>query len=164
VRRLALIAFLLAALTPGLALAVTPDEMLKDPALEARARAISRELRCLVCQNQDIDDSAAPLAHDLRVLVRDRLKRGDSDSQVIDFIVARYGEFVLLKPRFELRTLALWTLPPLALLAGAIGLVVALRRRKAASVEPAPLSAAERQRLATLVKGGSDESLSKLLN
>jgi cytochrome c-type biogenesis protein CcmH len=163
-RRLALIALVLTALAPRFALAVTPDEMLKDPALEARARAISRELRCLVCQNQDIDDSAAPLAHDLRVLVRDRLKQGDSDAQVIDYIVARYGEFVLLRPRFELRTLALWTLPPLALLAGAIGLIVALRRRKSASVEPAPLSAAEQQRLATLVEGGGDEPLAKPLN
>ncbi|MEJ2375923.1 MAG: cytochrome c-type biogenesis protein CcmH [Pseudolabrys sp.] len=151
-RRLALIAFLLAALAPSLALAVTPDEMLKDPALEARARAISRELRCLVCQNQDIDDSEAPLAHDLRVLVRNRLKQGDTDKQVIDYIVARYGEFVLLKPRFELRTLALWGLPPVALLAGVIGLFVALRRRKTTGTDPAPLSAAEQQRLATLVE------------
>jgi len=155
-RRLALIALVLTALAPRFALAVTPDEMLKDPALEARARAISRELRCLVCQNQDIGDSAAPLAHDLRVLVRDRIKKGESDAQVLDYIVARYGEFVLLKPRFELRTLALWTLPPLALIAGAIGLVLALRRRKAAAVELAPLSAAEQRRLATLVEPGAD--------
>ena len=155
-RRFALIALLLTVIVPGMARAVTPDEMLKDPALEARARAISRELRCLVCQNQDIDNSEAPLAHDLRVLVRDRLKQGESDNQVIDFVVARYGEFVLLKPRFEIRTLALWTLPPLALVAGAIGLFVALRRRKAAAAEPAPLSAAERQRLATLVGPGAD--------
>ena len=153
-RRLALIALLLTALTPSLARAVTPDEMLKDPALEARARTISRELRCLVCQNQDIDDSEAPLAHDLRVLVRDRLKKGDTNKQVINYIVARYGEFVLLKPRFELRTLALWGLPPVALLAGIIGLVVALRRRRKTSLEPAPLTAAERQRLATLVEPG----------
>ena len=153
-RRFAIIAFLLMLLAPVTARAVTPDEMLKDPALEARARNISRELRCLVCQNQDIDDSEAPLAHDLRVLVRDRLKKGDSDSQVIGFIVARYGEFVLLKPRFELRTLALWGLPPVALLAGIIGLVVALRRRRKTSLEPAPLTAAERQRLATLVEPG----------
>ncbi|MEJ2432524.1 MAG: cytochrome c-type biogenesis protein CcmH [Pseudolabrys sp.] len=151
-RRLALIAFLLAALAPSLALAVTPDEMLKYPALEARARAISRELRCLVCQNQDIDDSEAPLAHDLRVLVRNRLKKGDTNSQVIDYIVARYGEFVLLKPRFELRTLVLWGLPPVALLAGVIGLLVALRRRKTTGTDPAPLSAAEQQRLATIVE------------
>ncbi len=155
-RRFALIALLLTVIVPGMARAVTPDEMLKDPALEVRARAISRELRCLVCQNQDIDDSEAPLAHDLRVLVRDRLKQGESDNQVINFVVARYGEFVLLKPRFEIRTLALWTLPPLALVAGAIGLFVTLRRRKAAAAEPAPLSAAERQRLATLVGPGAD--------
>jgi cytochrome c-type biogenesis protein CcmH len=155
-RRLALIVLLLTALAPTVALAVTPDEMLKDPALEARARTISRELRCLVCQNQSIDDSEAPLAHDLRVLVRDRLKKGDSNSQVLDFIVARYGEFVLLKPRFELRTLALWALPPAALLAGMVGLFVALRRRKVAAVEPAPLSPAEQQRLATLVEPGAE--------
>ena len=155
-RRIALIAFLLGALAPTLAFAVTPDEMLKDPALEARARTISRELRCLVCQNQDIDDSEAPLAHDLRVLVRSRLKKGDTNQQVINYIVARYGEFVLLKPRFELRTLTLWGLPPAALVAGMIGLVIALRRRKKAAVEPTPLSAAEQQRLATLLKGGAE--------
>ena len=155
-RRLAFVALLAALLAPPFAHAVTPDEMLKDPALEARARALSRELRCLVCQNQDIDNSAAPLAHDLRVLVRDRLKKGESDSQVLDYIVARYGEFVLLKPRFELRTLALWMLPPLVLIAGAIGLVLALRRRKQAAVEPVPLSAAEQRRLATLVEPGAD--------
>ena len=154
-RRFALIALLLTVLSPA-ALAVTPDEMLKDPALEARARSISRDLRCMVCQNQSIDDSEAPLAHDLRVLVRDRLTKGDSDRQVLDFIVARYGEFVLLKPRFELRTLALWGLPPAALIAGMIGLIVALRRRKTAAAELAPLSAAEQQRLATLVEGGAD--------
>ncbi len=151
-RRFAIIALFLTVLAPTAALAVTPDEMLKDPALEARARSISRELRCLVCQNQDIDDSEAPLAHDLRVLVRDRLKKGETDGQVIDYIAARYGEFVLLKPRFELRTLALWGLPPAALLAGVIGLVVTLRRRRRAHMEASPLSAAEQQRLATLVK------------
>jgi len=151
-RRFAILALLLTVLAPTAAPAVTPDEMLKDPALEARARNISRELRCLVCQNQDIDDSEAPLAHDLRVLVRDRLKKGETNEQVIDYIAARYGEFVLLKPRFELRTLALWGLPPAALLAGVIGLVVALRRRKKAHLEASPLSAAEQQRLATLVE------------
>ncbi len=135
----------------GRAFAVTPDEMLKDSTLEARARHLSQELRCMVCQNQSIDDSEAPLAHDLRVLVRDRLKAGDSDQQVLDFLVARYGEFVLLKPRFEMRTLLLWGLPPLALVAGMLGLIAALRRRK--SVKPEPLTAAERQRLATLVDG-----------
>jgi len=153
-RRLALIALLLALVAP--ALAVTPDEMLKDPALEARARHLSQELRCMVCQNQSIDDSEAPLAHDLRVLVRDRLTAGDSDRQVLDFLVARYGEFVLLKPRFEPRTLLLWGLPPLALIAGVVGLFVALRRRKSVTTEPVPLSAAEQRRLATLVEPGGE--------
>jgi cytochrome c-type biogenesis protein CcmH len=151
-RKFVIVALFLTVLVPTAALAVTPDEMLKDPALEARARNISRELRCLVCQNQDIDDSEAPLAHDLRVLVRDRLKKGETNEQVIDYIAARYGEFVLLKPRFELRTLALWGLPPAALLVGGIGLVVALRRRKKAQMDVSPLSAAEQQRLATLVE------------
>ena len=95
-----------------------PSEMLADPALEARARAVSKELRCMVCQNQSIDDSDAPLAHDLRVLVRERLKAGDSDPQVMDFLVARYGEFVLLQPPFAWHTAALWGLPPAALLVG----------------------------------------------
>ena len=106
----------------------------------------------MVCQNQSIDDSEASLAHDLRVLVRDRLKAGDSDSQVLDYLVTRYGEFVLLKPRFELSTLLLWGLPPLALLAGIAGVVVALRRRRAVATEPEALSAAEQRRLATLVE------------
>ncbi|HVQ11026.1 MAG TPA: cytochrome c-type biogenesis protein, partial [Methyloceanibacter sp.] len=99
------------------ALAVQPDEILTDPALEARARAISAGLRCLVCQNQSIDDSDAPLARDLRILVRDRLKAGDSDKQIIDFVVARYGEFVLLKPRFEPHTMLLWLATPIVGLA-----------------------------------------------
>ena len=153
-RLMAIIALLLTFMAP--VFAVTPDEMLKDPALEARARHLSQELRCMVCQNQSIDDSEAPLAHDLRVLVRDRLTAGDSDSQVLDYLVARYGEFVLLKPRFEPRTLLLWGLPPLALLAGLIGLVVALRRRSGVSVEPQALSAAEQRRLATLVEPGTE--------
>ena len=93
------------------AVAVQPDEILSDPALEARARALSKELRCMVCQNQSIDDSDAPLARDLRLLVRERLKAGDSDAQVIDFLVARYGEFVLLKPRFTSHTALLWLMP-----------------------------------------------------
>jgi len=150
-RRVVLFALFMTLLSPA-AEAVTPDEMLKDPALEARARQLSQELRCMVCQNQSIDDSEAPLAHDLRVLVRDRLKAGDSDSQVLDYVVARYGEFVLLKPRFEMRTVLLWGLPPLALVAGVIGLMAALRRRRLDSPQPAPLSAAEQQRLATLVE------------
>src|SRR6202007_183284 len=98
--------------------AVQPDEVLPDPALEARARVLSKELRCMVCQNQSIDDSAAPLARDLRLLVRDRLTAGDSDAQVLDFLVARYGEFVLLRPRFNWHTALLWLLPPGVLLGG----------------------------------------------
>jgi cytochrome c-type biogenesis protein CcmH len=108
----------------------------------------------MVCQNQSIDDSEAPLAHDLRVLVRDRLTAGDSDRQVLDYLVARYGDFVLLKPPFTSQTLLLWGLPPLALIAGMAGLVAALRRRKSVTSEPAPLSAAEQRRLATLVDRG----------
>jgi cytochrome c-type biogenesis protein CcmH len=155
-RRFAFMISILVLLAPGAARAVTPDEMLKDPALEARARVLSQELRCLVCQNQSIDDSAAPLAHDLRVLVRERLKAGDSNRQVLDFLVTRYGEFVLLKPRFELHTLLLWGLPPLALVGGIAGLFLAMRRRKTQEVESSALSAAEQRRLATLVKPGAD--------
>jgi cytochrome c-type biogenesis protein CcmH len=163
VRRCILIACLLAFAAHGAAHAVQPDEMLKNPALEARARHLSQELRCLVCQNEDIDDSQAPLAHDLRVLVRKRILAGDTDRQVLDYLVARYGEFVLLKPRFEPRTLLLWGLPPLALIAGMIGLVVALLRRHRVP-EPPELSAAERRRLADLIDSDSDEKLRKLLN
>jgi cytochrome c-type biogenesis protein CcmH len=146
-RRFALIVLLVALAAP--VFAVTPDEILKDPALEARARHISQGLRCMVCQNQSIDDSDAPLAHDLRLLVRRRLQAGDSDRQVIDFIVARYGDFVLLKPPVEFDTLLLWGLPPAALLAGAIALIVAARRRRAIADAPA-LSEAEQRRLAAL--------------
>jgi cytochrome c-type biogenesis protein CcmH len=153
-RRLALMTIVLGLLAPSLASAVTPDELLKESALEARARHLSQELRCMVCQNQDIDDSAAPLAHDLRVLVRERLQAGDSDQQVLDYLVARYGEFILLRPRFELHTLLLWGLPPLALIAGAIGLWAAMRRREVP--EAAQLSAAEQRRLATLVERGDN--------
>ena len=161
-RRLSFLLLLVALMAS--AHAVTPDEMLKDPALEARARHLSQQLRCLVCQNQDIDDSAAPLAHDLRVLVRKRLQAGDSDRQVLDFLVARYGEFVLLKPRFELHTLLLWGLPPLALIAGAIGIGFAMRRRTTTADEPSALSADEQQRLATLVESGGPDSLRNQLN
>src|SRR3954465_14992811 len=115
VRYLRLIALTLLTATllsmPRQALAVQPDEILTDPALEGRARALSQELRCMVCQNQSIDDSDAPLAKDLRVLVRERLTAGDTDNQVIDFLVARYGEFVLLKPRVSIHTLLLWFSP-----------------------------------------------------
>ena len=155
-RRLALIALLIALAAPTAALAVEPDEILRDPALEARARNLSSELRCLVCQNQSIDDSAAPLARDLRVLVRERLTAGDSDSQVLNFLVARYGEFVLLKPRFELHNLLLWGLPPVVLVAGMIALFVMARRRQSANLQVPALSAAEQQRIATLVEPQAD--------
>src|SRR6185436_21167457 len=113
-------------------LAVQPEEILGDARLEQRARALSQELRCMVCQNQSIDDSEAPLAKDLRVLVRERLTAGDSDNQVIDFLVARYGEFVLLKPRFSSHTLLLWLAPFAVLLIAAFS-VIAARRRAAAA-------------------------------
>jgi cytochrome c-type biogenesis protein CcmH len=153
-RRLAQIALLLALLAPSAVLAVTPGEMLKDPALEARARELSREIRCMVCQNQSIDSSEAPLAHDLRVLVRQRLKAGDTDGEVLDFLVARYGEFVLLKPRLELHTLLLWGLPPAALVAGFIELFFVARRRRTA--DPQGLTPEEQQKLSALVEPRAD--------
>ena len=148
------IALLLALLAPGAAFAVRPDEMLKNPSLEARAEHLSKQLRCLVCQDEDIDDSQAPLAHDLRVLVRKRILAGDTNQQILNFLVARYGEFILLKPRFEPRTYLLWGLPPLALIAGAIGLAVAMRRRRRQNLEAPALSATEQRRLDTLVAPG----------
>jgi cytochrome c-type biogenesis protein CcmH len=136
--------------------AVQPDEVLADPALETRARALSKELRCMVCQNQSIDDSAAPLARDLRVLVRERLTGGDSDQQVLDFLVDRYGEFVLLKPRFAWHNALLWLTPPGVLLGGALLLWLSARRRRGAPVaagrETAALTPAEEARLARLVQ------------
>jgi cytochrome c-type biogenesis protein CcmH len=130
--------------------AVEPDEVLPDPVLEARARHISEGLRCLVCQNQSIDDSEAPLAKDLRLLVRDRLKAGDSDQQIIDYIVARYGEFVLLKPRFAPNTLILWLATP-ALFLAALFAIFAAYRRRGEGPEAGPLSAEERRRLKRLL-------------
>jgi cytochrome c-type biogenesis protein CcmH len=118
----------------SLANAVQPDEIMEDPVKESRARELSKELRCMVCQNQSIDDSDAPLARDLRLLVRERIAAGDSDSQVIEFLVARYGEFVLLKPRFNPHTMLLWLLPPLALMGGGIALWVYSDRRRRAVV------------------------------
>src|SRR5262245_1798564 len=123
--------------------------MLSDPRLEARARALSRELRCMVCQNQSIDDSDAPLARDLRLLVRERIRAGDSDPKVIDFLVARYGEFVLLRPRFETHTALLWLTPLVILVGGAIALLV-LARRRSRPDESAKLSAEEEARVASL--------------
>jgi cytochrome c-type biogenesis protein CcmH len=138
------------ALIAGPAHAVRPDEMLSDPALEARARAIGEELRCLVCRNQSIEDSEADLAHDLRVLVRQRLNSGDSDDQVVAYIRSRYGDFVLLKPPLEIRTLLLWGGPGLVLLLGGVALVRFYRRP--AELAPAPLSNEERQRLAAVLR------------
>jgi len=150
-RRLAAIALVLVLIASSNSLAVQPEEMLKDPKLEARARELSRELRCMVCQNQSIDESEAPLARDLRLLVRERLTKGDTNQQVLDFLVARYGEFVLLKPPLESRTIILWALPPMALLGGAVGLFFAVRRRRTVQPGPATLSNEEQRRLATLV-------------
>ncbi len=155
-RRLALIALLVTLVAPTAALAVEPDEILKDPNLEARARHLSEELRCMVCQNQSIDDSAAPLARDLRLLVRERLTKGDTDNQVLNYLVSRYGEFVLLKPRFELHNLLLWGLPPFALVIGMIALFVTARRRQTADLQVPVLSAAEQKRVATLVEDQVD--------
>jgi cytochrome c-type biogenesis protein CcmH len=150
--RHALIALgLLASLAAPPAVAVQPDEILGDATLEARARALSRDLRCMVCQNQSIDDSDAPLARDLRVLVRERLTAGDSDEQVKDFLVARYGEFVLLKPPFEWHTALLWLTPLLALLAGAVAIFAAIRHRPAGAPTPVPLSPDEERRLGEVI-------------
>jgi cytochrome c-type biogenesis protein CcmH len=134
------------------AAAVQPDEILRDPALEARARALSRELRCMVCQNESIDESNAPLARDLRLLVRERLTAGDTDRQVIDFLVLRYGEFVLLRPRLTAQTAILWGAPILVLLLGAGMLVVFLKRRQAAApAEVAKLTPDEEARVKALL-------------
>ncbi|WP_062228982.1 cytochrome c-type biogenesis protein [Aureimonas frigidaquae] len=144
--------FIMLALFLGLcapAMAVQPDEILADPAMEARARDISAGLRCLVCQNQSIDDSDAPLARDLRVLVRDRLEAGDSDGEVMSYIVARYGEFVLLRPPLRLGTLLLWGLPVLLLLSG--GLYLWLSSRRATGSENG-LSAEEERALEAIVR------------
>lgn len=144
-----LVSILLAATLSAPAVAVQPDEVLGDPVLESRARAISAELRCMVCQNQSIDDSDAPLAKDLRVIVRERLKAGDSDAQVMDFMVARYGEFVLLRPRVSWRNALLWAAPVLVLALGALAAVVGVRRRRATA--PARLSPEEEARLKRLL-------------
>jgi len=150
--RLALIVLLIALATPEASLAVQPDEVLKDPVLEQRARDLSRELRCMVCQNQSIDDSEAPLARDLRLLVRERLTQGDSDQQVLDYLVSRYGQFVLLKPPLEWHTLLLWGLPPAALTGGMVSLLLMARRRnKVTAREGEGLSKEEKLRLSTLV-------------
>ncbi|HXL48252.1 MAG TPA: cytochrome c-type biogenesis protein [Xanthobacteraceae bacterium] len=156
-RRLLVVA-LLALLAMSTAIAVEPDEIISDPALEARARALSKELRCMVCQNQSIDESEAPLARDLRVLVRERLQAGESDQQVIHFLVARYGEFVLLRPRFSWHTALLWFGPATILIIGAYGVLVLARRyrenfdRTVANQER--LTAAEADRLSQILRDG----------
>jgi cytochrome c-type biogenesis protein CcmH len=150
VRRFALV--LMALLLGAPAFAVQPDEILKDPVLESRARTLSQELRCMVCQNQSIDDSDAPLAKDLRVLVRERLSAGDSDGQVINFLVARYGEFVLLKPRVNAHTILLWAAPFVVLVIAALAFFLAGRRKTPATADGPSLSAEEEARIETLLK------------
>lgn len=143
---------LLAILLVSPAAAVNPDEVLDDPVLESRARALSLQLRCLVCQNQSIDDSNAELARDLRLLVRERLSVGDSNEDVINYVVSRYGEFVLLKPRLSLQTLMLWGAPIVVLLVGAMVMVINLRGRKRLLASlPHGLSAAEQSELAKVL-------------
>ena len=129
--------------------AVNPDEVMKDPALEARARELSTKLRCLVCQNQSIDDSDADLARDLRLLVRERLTAGDSNIQVLDYLVARYGEFVLLSPRISAKTYLLWGTPIFLLMLG--GIVLVISQRKRAKAKPINLSSAEKAALAKIL-------------
>ncbi len=147
-----LLAFMLMLLVVAHALAVEPSERLADPVLEARARAISATLRCLVCQNESIDDSNADLAHDIRVLVRQRLLAGDTNAQARQAIVNRYGEFVLLKPPVQPATYILWFGPVAILLVGLVATVLWLRRRPAATAGPAPLSAQEQTRLDSLLR------------
>ncbi len=146
---LAIVTILLALLTQP-ALAVDPQEQLKDPKLEARAREISAGLRCLVCQNQSIDDSDAPLAHDLRLIVRQQLEKGATNSQVIDYVVARYGEFVLLKPRLSWNTLLLWLTPIVLVGLGAL-LAARVVRRNGQQARPAPLTPEEEKELTSLL-------------
>jgi cytochrome c-type biogenesis protein CcmH len=153
-KKILAVIFTLAALSASSSVyAVEPDEIMADPVKEARARELSRELRCMVCQNQSIDDSGAPLARDLRLLVRERIAAGDSDAQVIDFLVARYGEFVLLKPRLEPHTLLLWLLPPLVLAGSGLALWMHDRRRSRSAVAEATgtLTPDEAARLAALM-------------
>ena len=138
-------------LASPMAVALEPDEILADPKLEERARSISANLRCLVCQNQSIDDSDAQLARDLRLVVRDRLTKGDTDKEVFDFVVARYGDFVLLKPPFNARTFLLWGGPAGVFLMGIVGVLVYFRRRGTAVEAAAGLTAEEERRLAKLL-------------
>jgi cytochrome c-type biogenesis protein CcmH len=149
------LAILLLAMLSMPALAVEPNERLADPVLEARARALSEELRCLVCQNESIDQSAAPLAHDLRVLLRERIQAGDSDAQAVKFLTDRYGDFVLLKPPVEPATYVLWFGPAVLLVVAAGGGLVYLRHRKTVPAA-APLNPAETKHLERLLREGND--------
>jgi cytochrome c-type biogenesis protein CcmH len=151
-RRLALFALALALIAPGALAATSPDEMLADPVLEQRARDLGKQLRCLVCQNQSIDDSNADLARDLRRIVRERLVAGDSDAEILDFLTARYGDFVLLKPPVEPATWGLWFSPFLVLVVAGLGVLVYLRRNRGSARFPAPLSAEEQARLQALLE------------
>jgi cytochrome c-type biogenesis protein CcmH len=159
-RLFVLLASLLMAALPAHA-AVAPDEILSDPILELRARGITKQLRCLVCQNQSIDDSNAPLARDLRLLVRERLKAGDSDAAAMDFVVARYGDFVLLRPPVKATTWLLWFGPALLLIAAGLFVWVRARRKNLVPLGPAPLDDEEQKKLAALIgderprRGGS---------
>jgi cytochrome c-type biogenesis protein CcmH len=153
--RILITALILSAASAGLAAAVEPDEMLEDPVLEQRARDISQNLRCLVCQNQSIDDSNADLARNLRIIVRERLVAGDSDEAVLQYVVDRYGDFVLLRPPLKPTTYALWYGPLAILLIGVAGLAVALKRHRAAPDAPA-LSAKEQARVRELLAGDPD--------
>jgi len=149
IRRILAILALVLMLAPAAGYAVQPDEILDNPVLETRARAISANLRCLVCQNQSIDDSDAELARDLRLLVRERLVAGDSDTEVIDSIVARYGEFVLLRPVMALHTIVLWVAAPVFLLIGLVFVILGARRKRAQETAPA-LTAEEKKALERL--------------
>lgn len=154
-RRLALVAAALLTLAAP-ALAVDPSEMLKDPAQEKRAQELGKELRCLVCQSESIEDSNADLAKDLRIIVREHIAAGETNDQVRDYVVSRYGDYVLLKPPFKASTLVLWA-GPFLLFAGGLFAVVSFyrRRQRAAPAQPAPLSAEEKRRLEALLKDGS---------
>jgi cytochrome c-type biogenesis protein CcmH len=160
IRWLALALVLLSVALPARA-AITPDEILSDPIMEARARGITKQLRCLVCQNQSIDDSNAPLARDLRLLVRERLKAGDSDDAAMAYVVTRYGDFVLLRPPVKATTWILWFGPALLLIAAGLFLWVRARRKSLVPLGPVPLDDEEQKKLATLIgdepprRGGS---------
>lgn len=159
IRKTLLGALALAVWLPVAALAVEPDEILTDPALEARAREVGKQLRCVVCQNQSIDDSNAELARDMRVLVRERILKGDSDREILDYMVSRYGDFVLLDPPFKGTTYVLWFGPAAIAVLGVAALAGFYRRRKATAGEdlppdePPPLTEAEKKRLAKLLDG-----------